>query len=136
MFNSNMTGITIAISAMGLQLLCLIIFRPYINNIRPILNTVMMLFTLAIYLNYRTHIVDETQWITSYLPLFLLIGLLVCVVGNIFMMVRNLFCDKKQGEKVRRDEYLGAMEDTLNSEARKNLQIANESTFRALGSIR
>lgn len=121
---------------MGLQLLCLIIFRPYINNIRPILNTVMMLFTLAIYLNYRTHIVDEIQWITSYLPLFLLIGLLVCVVGNILMMVRNLFCDKKQGEKVKRDEYLGAMEDTLNSEARKNLQIANESTFRALGSIR
>lgn len=138
MFNSNIAGITIAIAAVGLQLLCLVVFRPYVHNIRPILNSIVMLFTLAIYLNYRTHIVDETQWITSYLPLFLLIALLVCVIGNILMIIRDLFCERKGDEKerVKRDEYLGAMENTLNSEARRNLQLANENTVRALGSIR
>ena len=93
LFNHSQVGQILGIVVIGVEIVILIIFKPYLYNARPILNCVVMVATLAVYLGYRCRIIDETEWMTTYVPLLLLVTLFLCVVANILMMVRHLLCD-------------------------------------------
>jgi len=53
-----------------------------------------MIVILSIYVAYKIRIVDEVEWITSYLPLFIIVLLLICVITNILLMIKYKFCNK------------------------------------------
>lgn len=92
-FTENIFGICIAIGVIGFEMLILLIFRPYKNNIRPFFNSSVIIITLGVYLAYKIKIIDEALWITTYIPLFLILILLACVIVNILLLIRHKFCD-------------------------------------------
>lgn len=102
-FNHSLIGQVLAIATLGIEILFLLIFKPYVSNLRPILNSLVIVATLAVYLGYRCRIIDETEWMTTNVPLLLLIILLLCVIGNILMMIRYKLCDPAKDEMVKRD---------------------------------
>lgn len=108
-FSDSIMGISVAIGAILLEIIVIAIFRPYKHNIRPIMNGIVIVGVLAIYVNYKYKIVDETEWITTYIPVFLLILLLVCVIINILLMIREKFCNPESFQKAKRDQYLESM---------------------------
>lgn len=79
------------------------VFRPYQNNIRPFLNSIVIVTTLGIYLAYKIKIINEALWITTYIPLFLILMLLLCVILNILLLVRFKFCGSEESNAVKRD---------------------------------
>jgi hypothetical protein len=53
-----------------------------------------MIIIISIYIAYKIRIVDEVEWITSYLPLLIIVLLLICVITNILLMIQYKFCNK------------------------------------------
>lgn len=58
MFSDSIIGIAVAIGVLFLQILVIAVFRPYKHNLRPVLNTLVIIGTLGIYLSYRNRIVN------------------------------------------------------------------------------
>lgn len=92
----------VAIGITGVYTLLLIIMRPYLNNIRPIINMVFILAFLAIESIYKMNLYSpDAQFMTSYLPLFIEAGLLVLLLINVIFMVieiRSKFSNNKLNE--------------------------------------
>lgn len=92
----------VAIGITGVYTLLLIIMRPYLNNIRPIINMVFILAFLAIESIYKMNLYSpDAQFMTSYLPLFIEAGLLVLLLINVIFMIieiRSKFSNNKLNE--------------------------------------
>lgn len=92
----------VAIGITGVYTLLLIIMRPYLNNIRPIINMVFILAFLAIESIYKMNLYSpDAQFMTSYLPLFIEAGLLVLLLINVIFIIieiRSKFSNNKLNE--------------------------------------
>lgn len=56
--SQTITGLCIGIGVLSLEIIILIIFKPYKANLRPILNAGVVVLTLAVYLSYKIKIID------------------------------------------------------------------------------
>jgi hypothetical protein len=90
---------SIAISLLQIIVLCVI--RPYISNIRPIFNSIVVLLIFIVYAIYRLSITDDSFWITTYLPFILIIILYVVVIVNVIFMLKYLLieCKRRKDKK-------------------------------------
>ena len=77
-----------AIGVTLVYLILLIAMRPYQKNVRPILNIIILIAILAIESVYKMNFYSQdAQFMTSYLPLFIVIFLLVLLLANIIFMI-------------------------------------------------
>ena len=91
----------------GVFLLALIVARPYITNVRPIVNNILLLCILGIY-QYCT-INKNSEYVTvntSYIPLFLIGLLAVALVFNVICMIAHKIQDWRSKRKNSVDEKL------------------------------
>lgn len=92
-----------ALGIAGAYTLFLIISRPYLSNIRPIINMIVTLSILGVYTLYKLNFYSsDATFITNYLPLFLLVLLLVLLLINVIFMI---FAAKEKYKKKKIDEY-------------------------------
>lgn len=90
---------SIAISL--LQVIVLGVIRPYLSNIRPIFNSIMVLLIFIVYAIYRLSITDDSSWITTYLPFILVILLYIAVIVNAIFMVKHLLTECRRNTDQR-----------------------------------
>ncbi len=101
--SSNKACGFVAIGIAGLYTLFLIISRPYIKNVRPIINMVVILMILAIESVYKLNFYSsDAQFMTSYLPLFIVIALLVLLFINVIFMILEI---REKYKKNQIDKY-------------------------------
>lgn len=87
----------------GLYVLFLIITRPYLKNLRPILNMIVMIGILAVESVYKINFNSaEAQFLTSYLPLFIVGVLLLLLLANVIFMILEV---RERFQKKKIDEY-------------------------------
>lgn len=81
------------------SLLINIIIRPYRSNIRPILNSLILVMVFSIYSVYGLNLVDNPQWSTTNLPIFLYAGLGLCLISTIVFLTIHVYqiCKHKKG---------------------------------------
>ena len=82
-----------AITLSAFYMIILAILRPYSDNIRPIVNSVLLVIICIIYTIYRTVFVDEVESIMTYLPIILVSVLYGAVIFNLIYML--LYTKKK-----------------------------------------
>lgn len=83
------TGISV------LYLAILVIVRPYLKNIRPILNALVIGFILTTQTVYRLNAnMAQAPWITTYLPIIILSLLGLVLIYNIFFMIMHILISK------------------------------------------
>lgn len=102
-FSSNNACGFAALGITAFYTLFLIITRPYLKNIRPILNMLAILAFLAIETIYKLNFYSsDAQFMTSYLPLFIIIMLLVLLLINVVFMILQV---RENHKKNKIDEY-------------------------------
>lgn len=134
-FNDSNIGLITSIAVLSIFIISLIIFRPYKSIIRPIANSLVSIAVLSVYLAYSMNIIAETTWMTTYLPLILIVLLICCIVANIMVMIQHRFCNSLEMEMAKRDEYFDAMEESFENETKKQINLeGNGITYRVMQS--
>ncbi len=89
--SSNKACGFVAIGIAALYTLFLIISRPYLKNVRPIINMFVIVMILVIESVYKLNFYSsDAQFMTSYLPLFIVIALLVLLFINVVFMILEI----------------------------------------------
>ena len=89
----------VALGLSGVYTLFLIIARPYLNNIRPIINMVFTMGFLAIESIYKMNFYSQdAEFMTSYLPLFIEAGLLLLLLINVIFMIMEIRSKYKKNQ--------------------------------------
>lgn len=57
---------------------------------------------MVVYTVYRNHIIDETEWMTTYLPFFLITILFLTVFMNLGFMIKHSICYKMKEERAKK----------------------------------
>ena len=91
-----------AIAVSVVQLLAIILIRPYKQLFRPIFNAGVILTLMIIYTIYRVRTVDDVEWMTTYLPYFLIATLFVTVLVNLFFILKHSVCYKLKEERAKK----------------------------------
>jgi high-affinity K+ transport system ATPase subunit B len=109
-----------AIGITAVYLILLIVMRPYLKNVRPILNVVVVLAILAIESVYKMNFYSQdAQFMTSYLPLFVVVLLLVLLLANVIFMILEV---KDRWKKNQIDKYQKNDDESFDEELKKELQ--------------
>ena len=59
------------------------------------MNSIVILITVIIYSIYRLSITDNTEWITTYLPIILISILFITIIINVILMIRYMMIECK-----------------------------------------
>ena len=74
-----------------LQLLLKIILRPYITNVRPILNSLVMIVIFSIFTVYGLKLSENAEWMTTNLPILIYSCLAFCILYTLLFIIITIY---------------------------------------------
>lgn len=115
--SNNQACAFVALGITGVYTLFLIISRPYQNNIRPILNMVVILAILAVSTVYKlNNYTSEATFVTNYLPLFVVGLILALLLVNVVFMI---LAAKEKYIKKKINDYQKNEDDSFDFEMKR-----------------